>query len=701
MALEADQVLNNRYRIIKLLGRGGFGEVYQAWDIRLEGHCAVKRNLQTEPEVRRQFEQEARMLFKLRHPNLPKVNDYFLSHEEEQYLVMEFIEGEDLRSRMKRSGTPPVEQALAWLEQVCDALSYMHARQPPVIHRDIKPANIIITPEGQAMLVDFGIAKADPQMRTVSGARGWSPGFTPPEQYGQGRTDAQSDVYSLGATAYALLTGESPPDAMDIAAGDKSPARPVHEINPLVPPHVSRAIEQAMQLSRAQRTRSAVEFQRALSAQSEPEPAPNSSSEDDITIIELPRSPETDNSEPQSAAQQPSEAGISETEIEALSHSPEAGSSETSPEALPQTPEPGIPEPGSDALPGRKKISLKWIAGAIGIVLVVIALGGLAWWIAQGNKGRGQQTGENVQEPGLPTSTAQSLLKATSIPPTNLSIAPSCTAIGQTWTSPKDGMILVCVPEGDFSMGSEEGNDDEKPAHTVYMDAFWIDRTEVTNAMFAQFVSATNHQTLPEKVGSSWAWTGSEFQEVSGTDWRHPNGPQTTINGLEDHPVVQVSWEDARAYCQWAQRKLPSEAQWEKAARGTDGRTYPWGNASGPVNFVNFADTNSNADWADKNVDDGYETTAPIGSYMSGASPYGALDMAGNVWEWVNDWYQENYYSNSPEQNPGGPATGSEKLLRGGSWNNRWPELLSYSRWKSGADGRISSYGFRCSAPAP
>ncbi len=270
MALDADQVLNNRYRIIKLLGEGGFGEVYQAWDMRLDALCAVKRNMQLAPEVRRQFEQEARLLFKLIHPNLPRVHDYFQGEEDDQYLVMDFVEGENLREYLIGSGPPPLEQALEWIDQVSDALNYLHTRQPPIVHRDIKPANIILTPDDKAMLVDFGIAKADPQLRTLSGARAWTPGYAPPEQYGQGRTDARSDVYSLAATAYALLTGESPPDAMDVAAGSMKPARPAHEINPAVPIHVSRAIGKAMLFNREQRTVSVEEFRLALRRRTKP-----------------------------------------------------------------------------------------------------------------------------------------------------------------------------------------------------------------------------------------------------------------------------------------------------------------------------------------------------------------------------------------------------------------------------------------------
>ena len=314
------------------------------------------------------------------------------------------------------------------------------------------------------------------------------------------------------------------------------------------------------------------------------------------------------------------------------------------------------------------------------------------------------------------TATPRPTSTAADTPATESSIPPVCTDTGQTWTSPVDGMTLVCVPAGEFLMGSTASEVDEAlalcqkyydncdrswstvelPQHRVDLDAFWMDQTEVTNAKFAQFVAETNHQTEAEKRGTSSAWTGSEWHDISGADWRHPHGPETSIDGLAEHPVVQISWEDAKAYCQWAQRQLPSEAQWEKAARGTDGRSYPWGNETPTDNLVNYADGNLNVYWADKDVNDGYETTAPVGSYPSGASPYGALDMAGNAWEWVNDWYDSNYYSISAESNPTGPPSGDSRVQRGGSWHHHWLGMRTSMRVYNYPDRCTDYFGFRC-----
>jgi len=251
--------------MVKQLGQGGFGAVYRAWDTSLEKPCAIKENLGTTDEAQRQFRREATILANVIHPNLPRVTDHFIIPGQGQYLVMDYVEGEDLQSMLERTGGPlPTQQVLSWMGQVCDALSYLHSQNPPIIHRDIKPANIRITPSGQAMLVDFGIAKIfDPHMKTTTGARAVTPGFSPPEQYGQGTTDSRSDIYALGATIYALLTGQIPPDSVNLISGGAAP-HPTQEINRQVPAHVSNAIARAMQVNRTSRFENTRDFKAAL-----------------------------------------------------------------------------------------------------------------------------------------------------------------------------------------------------------------------------------------------------------------------------------------------------------------------------------------------------------------------------------------------------------------------------------------------------
>lgn len=212
MMLTPGLLLQNRYQIIRLLGQGGMGAVYQANDLRLQRVVAVKENNGGDAQ---QFQQEAILLANLSHSNLPRVIDHFAESTGAQYLVMDYIEGEDLDTMLTRQGALPETQVLAWLDQILDAVAYLHNHG--VIHRDIKPANIKITPSGQAVLVDFGIAKVFQSGRaTFSGARAVTPGFASPEQY-RGGTDQRSDIYSLGATLYALVTGQTPPDALTLA----------------------------------------------------------------------------------------------------------------------------------------------------------------------------------------------------------------------------------------------------------------------------------------------------------------------------------------------------------------------------------------------------------------------------------------------------------------------------------------------------
>ncbi len=272
MPLSQGQVLHNRYRIVKLLGQGGFGAVYHAWDLQLSGPCALKENFDVSPAARNQFSREASLLYNLRHSGLPKVIDHFVLPGQGQYLVMEYIEGQDMQSLVDASKATgqsstglPESQVVPWILQVCDALEYLHQRKPAIIHRDIKPANIRITPEGQAVLVDFGIAKIyDAMTSTTVGARAITPGFSPVEQYGQGGTDTRSDIYALGATLYALLTGQTPPESIQRVAQDTLVSARV--INPDIHSLTAAAIRKAMQLNPQDRYQSVADFATSLKA---------------------------------------------------------------------------------------------------------------------------------------------------------------------------------------------------------------------------------------------------------------------------------------------------------------------------------------------------------------------------------------------------------------------------------------------------
>ena len=265
MPLQTGQILDERYRIVKLIGQGGYGSVYRAWDMSLQRPCAVKENLDSSQEALRQFEREALLLAEVRHPNLPRVIDNFSIAGQGQYLVMDFVDGQSLEEVLSQRGGPLTEQeVLPWMEQVCGALSYLHARRPPVIHRDIKPDNIIITPGGRAMLVDFGISKVyDPHFRTTNGARAVTPGYSPPEQYGGETTDARSDIYALGAMVYTLLTGQKPPESVQRLAGNDTMLAP-HYHNLQIAPRVEQAIQRAMEIDTQKRYQNVDDFARAL-----------------------------------------------------------------------------------------------------------------------------------------------------------------------------------------------------------------------------------------------------------------------------------------------------------------------------------------------------------------------------------------------------------------------------------------------------
>lgn len=264
MSLQPGSILHDRYRIDGQLGKGGMGAVYLAFDQTLQIKVALKENLNLNPESERQFHREANLLASLRHPNLPRVTDHFIL-EGRQYLVMDYIEGEDLHARARRQ-PPTTKDVLRWADAVCDALVYLHSRTPPVIHRDIKPSNIKVQPDGNVVLVDFGLAKVFDHQQTSTGARGLTPGFSPPEQYGSGRTDSRSDQYALAATMYNLLTGTAPTDSIERMMGNEE-LKPATDLNPAVPPQVEACLERALSIPQDQRFPDVASFQAALKGQ--------------------------------------------------------------------------------------------------------------------------------------------------------------------------------------------------------------------------------------------------------------------------------------------------------------------------------------------------------------------------------------------------------------------------------------------------
>jgi eukaryotic-like serine/threonine-protein kinase len=264
MTLESGTLLHKRYRIVEVLGQGGMGSVYRGLDENLGVEVAVKENLFTTDEYARQFRLEAVILANLRHPNLPRVTDHFVIGDQGQYLVMDFIDGEDLRQRMERIGTVSDEEAILIGAAMCDALQYLHTRNPSIIHRDVKPGNVKITPDGHIYLVDFGLAKVvKGTQATTTGARAMTPGYSPPEQYGTARTDPRTDIYSLGATLYAALTGIIPEDGL-ARAMDSVELTPLRKRNPKVSRKLAATIERAMSVHAEDRYQVADEFKVSL-----------------------------------------------------------------------------------------------------------------------------------------------------------------------------------------------------------------------------------------------------------------------------------------------------------------------------------------------------------------------------------------------------------------------------------------------------
>jgi eukaryotic-like serine/threonine-protein kinase len=668
-----------RYHVIEKLGQGGMATVYKAFDTRLERAVAIKIIRQgaiasdLHEAMFKRFVREAKALARMSHTHIIKVYDYG-DHEGSPYLVMEYLTGGTLS--LKLTGKPVRwQEAARLLAPIARALEYAH--REGILHRDVKPANILLNKDGQPMLSDFGIAKmldvdASTQLTGTNMGIG-TPDYMAPEQW-LGKPVPQTDMYALGVVFYELVTGRRPysadtPAAVMLKQASEPLLRP-RSIVPDLPEEVELILIKVLEKNPDERYTSMSEFAAAmesLGVVTAPQPAQTVASqvekEPDATQADI--LPKKSKVTPQKPAARPVPTVMDVVETR-------------------KTPAPAQAQPAEARLSNKRMPGWLWGAvGITGLAILVVAVMALSNGLAakrnqnvtQTMLAAGQQTNDAAQvfaAAVTSTDTPQPSVTATETvpPPTETTVPTDTTAPTITSTKPPtqepesktekiawaDGMTQVYIHSGEFTMGSDRGALEERPAHKVFLDGYWMDKTEVTISMFK---ICTDAGACPS------------------------SGHDDTLF-LGDYPVI-ASWEVAVKYCKWAGRRLPTEAEWEKAARGTDERVYAWGDwiTCKEANWFGFVDNGGCK-----------PGTTRVGSYPAGASPYGLLDMTGNVSEWVADWYDPTYYVKSPDENPMGPTDGSIHIARGGSYAESVGFVTTYRRrYNMGNAGII---GFRC-----
>lgn len=574
----------NRYRVDSLLGQGGMGNVYKVWDSQRRVFLAMKTlnpDFAEDKVFLRRFAREAETLAALQHPNI--VRFYGLGQDGRlTFILMDYIEGTTLRGIIFDSQKPlSVNQVLQIIKPVCSALHYAH--QNGRVHCDIKPANIMVKPNGEVLLADFGISRIIETHTTMTLAGAGTPPYMAPEQILVKKPVPQTDIYALGVILYEMLTGGERPFTGEQARIDGGISEKVmwEHLNVLPPsprkynPNISRQLElvvfKCLEKESGNRYDNIVSFLNALST----------AIKGDVQSVSA------------------KNTGI-----------------EVSAENIKKRP-----------LTHKQSQFFPFVIAGIAIISLLILAFGVNY--------------------------LKTIMSSLSLD------------IGSTMISEKDGMTMMYIPAGEFTMGSNTGKDDENPVHQVYLDAFWIDQTEVTNAMYAKCVSDGMCEEPPYKSSGTRSvyYGNSEFNDYP------------VILFPNDWSNWTTSWNMSNTYCEWRGNRLPTEEEWEKAARGTDGRTYPWGEGI-------------SCHYANSNIYCAGDTTK-VGSYEVGKSPYGLYDMAGNVWEWVSS----------------GDSMG--RRWRGGSWENDYAsDTIARSAFRGSRvpelpAGMAYSLGFRCAKPAP
>jgi len=710
-----------KYRVLEEIGRGGFATVYRAIDTTLGREVALKV---LDPLLSRdvawveRFRREARAVAALEHPHIVTIHE-IAEAEGRLFLAMKLVRGPDLSGELRERERLPWDEALHVIRDVAVALDYAHSQH--VLHRDLKPGNILLDPANGAVLTDFGFARLVGESSlsvSLSGGLVGTPEYIAPELWYGREAGPGSDLYALGCVLYETLLGYK------AFHGPTPPAVMMAHFQPLVlpetwpegvPPDVTDVLLRALAREPDARYASAGALLAALEglvidrlaapyAQLEAAlaeerwEAAQRLAEDIQAQNPTYREVTTLGEAAQAGWAQAERAAAAVQWREQTRNALSAGAWDVARAAaaqwlllLPDDPEARQALAVLDRRGDASKAPTQAPASAA-IVNVGTAAGR-----RRGEAEKSQQKANRSHTSGRPgwvwaavlcvvwvaiavwaVSPAQdrpaavaptitpSVLPATRTPaPSSPDGSPAGAALGDQRIRPADGMELVYVPAGSFRMGRETGTVDEKPAHTVTLDAFWLDRTEVTNAHYTQCVAAGECESTLSAGDADW-------------------------NGAT-YPVIGVSWNYATAYCAWAGGRLPTEAEWEYAAGGPESRIYPWGDDQ----------RQGYANCHEDDCRDGFETTSPVGTFPEGASWVGALDMAGNVWEWVNDWYSDSYYGISPTSNPPGPASGTYRVFRGSSFVDSLLNLRVANRDSDNPDVCSDGVGFRCVGGAP
>ncbi len=567
------QTIAGRYKIEALLGQGGMSTVYRATDPNLRRTVAVKlihSHLSNDPQFVRRFEQEAAAVAQLRHPNIIQVYDF--NHDDDigiYYMVLEYVPGDTLQARL--AALNAVRQRMSVAETVyitgaiCDAVAYAH--QHGMIHRDLKPANVMLNPQGQPILTDFGVAKMlGESNQTAAGSVIGTALYMSPEQARGERPDERSDIYSIGVMLYEMIAGR-PPFQADSAVSlmmkhVTQPVPDIRQINKSVPDLLVGVTKRALAKEPAERYRTATEIALAL------------------------RATDLLGREAMLETVRPKARHTSSSVI--------AGSSAVSP---------------AIAAPAWKGNSLLWLLGVVSVVLV-LGLGSGLFWLFSGSR---QSSASTVET--------------------------SLTSLGENSAWPSSEK-MVKISAGSYTVGRDAPGQNYAPPRQVQLTDFWLDQYEVTNAQYAEFLTAIKNQP----PGS---WLEGKFPA-----------------GEEKFPVKGIGWELAGAYCHWAKKRLPTETEWEVAARGPEGRLYPWGDDQGAVKLPQSG-------------------VYAVGSKPTNQSAFGLFDMAGNVWEWVGEPYA--------------PVAAGQRVLRGGE-NGFLKDMAYRLSGPPDQESIIKTAGVRCAA---